>query len=169
MRRGLVFLLLWWLAPAHAGYQGPGGCFDTLSEAATSFAVAFTGQCGNGSCRILSYTPVSGAAQIIVGGKIETYTISVCSSPPVPLSGGQQPTPWYASDSGTVSACGSTVGTSGGVTGGGGGGTVSGVVRLYEPTDSEKLASFEDGATAGGFIFAACAVVYAIVLIRRGL
>lgn len=168
--RGLVFLLLWWLAPASfAGYQGIGGCFDTLSEAATTYAVAWTGQCGNGGCRILSYTPVSGAAQVIVGGKIETYTITVCSAPPVVLPSGQLPTPWYASDTGTVSACGSTVGTSGGVSGGGGGGTVSGVVRLYEPTDEEKRASFEDGATAGGFIFAACAVVYAIVLIRRGL
>lgn len=160
----LLFGLLGLLPVAHAGYQGAGGCFGTLQEAATSFAVAWTGQCGNGSCRILSYTPVSGAAQIIIGGKLETYTIPACSSPPVALPSGQQPTPWYASDSGTVSACGSTVSGTGGVTGGTGG-----VLSFYTPTDEEKVAAFKDGAKAGGMIFAAMAVVYGFTLARRAL
>lgn len=167
MKRAAVLLLgLFGLLPvAQAGYQGVGGCFGTLQEAATSFAVAWTGQCGNGSCRILSYTPVSGAAQIIIGGKLETFSIPACSSSTVTLPSGQQPTPWYASDSGTVSACGSAVSGTGGVTGG----TSGGVLSFYTPTDEEKVAAFKDGSKAGGMIAASLAVVYSFVLIRRGL
>lgn len=161
----LLFGLLGLLPVAHAGYQGYSSCFATLEEAVTNVAVQFSGSCGGGSCRILSYTPVSGAVQVIISGRIQLYTIPACSSPSAVLPSGQQPTPWYASDSGTVSACGSTVSGSGGVAGG----ATGGVLSFYTPTAEEKVAAFKDGSTAGGLIAAAMAGVYAFILARRGL
>lgn len=117
----VTFILCLLATGARAGYQGYGKCFDSLGEAVTSIAYVFNGACGSGSCRILSYVPVTGAAQVIVGGMITTYTISSCSAAISPLDAGLVATPWYASDSGAVSACGSTVAASGGVSGSGGG------------------------------------------------
>lgn len=53
----------------------------------------------------------------------------------------------------------------------GGSGTVTGTVTMtpYVPSDSEKLAAFQDGALSGGLIFSAMAGAYAFVLIRRAL
>lgn len=119
MRRWFVALLLALPSLAFAGYSGQGYCYGTLGEAVTKVAYAWTGQCANGSCRLLSYVPVTGAAQVIVGGKIETFTIMACESAPVALESGLTATPFYASDSGTVSACGSSVSGAGGVSGGG--------------------------------------------------
>lgn len=118
LRRWLVALLLAVPSLASAGYSGAGYCYATLGEAVTKVAYAWTGQCSNGSCRLLSYVPVTGAAQVIVGGKIETFTIMACESAPVALESGLTSTPFYASDSGTVSACGSSVAGGGGLSGG---------------------------------------------------
>lgn len=126
MARVLVFFLLVLLGPsAFAGYQGYSSCYETLGEAVTKVAYLFTSQCGSGNCRILSYVPVTGQAQVIVGGSIQTFTVTSCASLPVPLDSGLVATPFYASDSGTVSACGATVSGAGGVSGGSGGGVVT--------------------------------------------
>lgn len=126
MARVLVFFLLVLLGPsALAGYQGYSSCYETLGEAVTKVAYIFTSQCGSGNCRILSYVPVTGQAQVIVGGSIQTFTVTSCASATVPLDSGLVATPFYASDSGTVSACGATVSGSGGVSGSSGSGVVS--------------------------------------------
>lgn len=126
MAKVFAFFVLSLLGPsAFAGYQGYSSCYATLGEAVTKVAYLYTGQCATGSCRILSYVPVSGQAQVIVGGSIQSFTVTPCSSAPVPLDSGLVATPFYASDSGTVSACGATVSGAGGVSGGTGGGTAT--------------------------------------------
>lgn len=141
MAKVLAFFALSLLGPsAFAGYQGYSNCYATLGEAVTKVAYLFTSQCGSGNCRILSYVPVTGQAQVIVGGSIQTFTVTSCAADPVPLDGGLVATPFYASDSGTVSACGATVSGSGGVSGGSGGGAA---------TLAGWSMSSEDGALLG--------------------
>ncbi|MDX9943768.1 MAG: hypothetical protein RBS35_03130 [Azonexus sp.] len=65
-----------------------------------------------------------------------------------------QPSPWYGSDPGTVSACGSTVQTTGGVAGSGGGSGVSELVPLsMSVADAQTLAASILGIWAIAFGF----------------
>lgn len=113
-----------------AGYSATGNCYATLSEAASRAAYYYnaSGQCASGDCRILSYVPTSGTAQVISNGQIRELVVPVCEVVNATLPSYIQPSPWYGSDPGTVSACGSTVNTNGGISGSGSG--ASGPVEL---------------------------------------
>lgn len=155
MAKVLAFFVLSLLGPsAFAGYQGYSSCYATLGEAVTKVAYLFTSQCGSGNCRILSYVPVTGQAQVIVGGSIQTFTVTSCASATVPLDGGLVATPFYASDTGTVSACGATVSGAGGVSGGSGGGVAT-------------LAGWSMTAEEGAMIGVAVASLFALAGVWR--
>lgn len=104
--------------PVFAGYSGNGQCFATIQEAVSRVAYYHNGICTTGDCRILSYVPTSGTAQVISQASILALSVSPCEAPDSVLPAYILPTPWYGSDPGTVSACGSTVNTTGGVSGG---------------------------------------------------
>jgi hypothetical protein len=128
-RRGLtvarlfILLVAFLSAPVFAGYSpGTASCFEELGAAVTSRAGS---QCSSGGCRILSYSPSNAVATVISGSTVYSYTVSVCDSVNSVLPSSAVITPWYGSDPGTVSACGSVVNTVGGVSG-----SSSGVVQL---------------------------------------
>jgi hypothetical protein len=135
-RRGLTvprlfFLLIAFLsAPVFAGYGSAYNCYATLGEAASRTMYYFNGSglCGSGQCRILSYVPVSGEVQLIADGYVRSLSVPPCDPVDSVLPSFIQPSPWYGSDPGTVSACGSTVQTNGGISGSGSGS--SGPVEL---------------------------------------
>lgn len=130
MARILFILVAFLSAPAFAGYSATANCYATLPEAASRAAYYYngSGQCASGDCRILSYVPTSGTAQVISNGQILGLTIPACDVVNSTLPSYIQPSPWYGSDPGTVSACGSTVQTNGGIAGSGSGS--SGPVEL---------------------------------------
>lgn len=119
-----VFVALALLGPAvaNAGYGFDPHCWATLSEAAGAYVKVFWSSTGGG--RILSYTPVSGYTQVIVNNSVGGFTIRQCETVNTNDLFGGSPMPWYGSDPGTVSACGSQVQTQGGVSGSGSSGGV---------------------------------------------
>lgn len=123
MVKFLFVLVAFLSAPAFAGYSATGYCYATLQEAASRAFYYYngSGQCAAGDCRILSYVPTSGTAQVISNGQIKELVVPPCEVVNATLPSYIQPSPWYGSDPGTVSACGSTVNTNGGITGSGGG------------------------------------------------
>lgn len=120
-----VFVALALLGPAvaNAGYGFDPHCWATLSEAAGAYVKVFWSSTGGG--RILSYTPVSGYTQVIVNNSVGGFTIRQCETVNTNDLFGGSPMPWYGSDPGTVSACGSEVQSQGGVVGSGGVGFAS--------------------------------------------
>lgn len=128
--RLLLLLVAFLSAPAFAGYSATGNCYATLQEAASRAFYYYnaSGQCASGDCRILSYVPTSGTAQVISNGQIKELVIPVCDVVNATLPSYIQPSPWYGSDPGTVSACGSTVNTSGGIGGSSGGSSTATLV-----------------------------------------
>lgn len=137
-----------------AGYAGNGQCYSTIQEAVSRAAYYKDGACTSGDCRILSFVPASGTAQVISQGSIIALSISPCDVVDSTLPTYIQPSPWYGSDPGTVSACGSTVQTTGGVAGSGGGSGVSELVPLsMSVADAQTLAASILGIWAIAFGF----------------
>lgn len=130
----LAFLSL----PVFSGYSpGTSLCFAELGEAVTSRAGSL---CVSGACRILSYSPSNAAAIVISGSTISTYSISPCANVNTVLPASSAPTPWYGTDPGTVSACGSIVQTSGGIAGSGGSGISELVPFSMSVSDAQSIA-----------------------------
>jgi len=138
-------------ALAQAGYGYGGYCWATLSEAVGVYAQTHW---GTSQGRILSYTPVSGAVQVIWNNQISAMAIVPCDPVITTDLFGASPMPWYGSDPGTVSACGSTVQTVGGVAGSGGGGSAS-------------LAGWSMTAEEGARLGVAIAGVFALAAVFR--
>lgn len=138
-----------------AGYSATGNCYATLSEAASRAAYYYngSGQCASGDCRILSYVPTSGTVQVISNGQILGLTIPACDIANSTLPSYIQPSPWYGSDPGTVSACGSTVQTTGGIAGSGGSGVSELVPFSMSLADAQSLAASILGIWAIAFVF----------------
>ena len=140
-----------------AGYSpGTALCFAELGEAVTSRAGS---SCSSGSCRLLSYSPSNGAAIVIVGSSISTYSIAPCATVNASLSSGVVSTPWYGSDPGTVSSCGSTVNASGGISGSGSG--------YVEMTPEQKAENYQDGLDLGWKLSASILAVWGLMQIGR--
>jgi len=140
---------------SNAGYSSSSRCFSSIGEAVSDSAFSNWGECSNGACRILSYVPVSGQAQVISGGNVRTINVPSCDV--VNSSFWGAPSPWYASDSGTVSACGSNVNTGGGLSGSGGGTLSITALDL----------SVDQGAQIGGAILYLWAIAFVFRLVIR--
>lgn len=151
-----AFLLLC-SGAAQAGYSpGNSSCFAELGEAITSRAGS---ACSSGSCRLLSYSPSNAAAVVIIGAGLANYSISPCETINAVLPSGSVSTPWYGSDPGTVSSCGSTVNTNGGLSGSG-----SGYVDM---TPAQKSENYADGLQLGWSIASAVLAVWGLMMIGR--
>lgn len=153
------------------GFDGSGGrCFATIEEAVTSSAYYVQwGRCGGGTCRILSYTPTSGSAQVINGSELFTLTISSCGTVNQTLPSGLYATPWFGSDPGVVSACGATVSPTGGLTGTGTGtGTGSGTVATAL-TPEQALERYNDGVALGWGVALATVAAFGVAVLGKAI
>lgn len=124
---------------AQAGYGYGVYCWGTLNEAVAVYAKV---NWNATSIRILSYTPTTGNVQVVFNNNISAMSILPCDLVNTTDMYGATPTPWYGSDPGTVSACGSPVSPAGGVTGSGG-------ASVAPLTEEQKTALFNDGKEIG--------------------
>jgi hypothetical protein len=159
----LFLIVLFFLSGAvQAGYSTNGSCYETIQEAVSRAAYYKNGICVSGDCRILSYVPTSSTAQVISQGVIVPLTITSCSVVDSTLPAYIQPSPWFGSDPGTVSACGSTVNTNGGVSG-----TGSGSSAVTELTPEQKTQNFKDGMDIGWLISGSMVAVWALMQLAK--
>lgn len=164
-----VLVLLFCSGAQASGFDGTGGrCFATIEEAVTSAAYYLNwGRCGTGTCRILSYTPTSGSAQVINGAELFTLTVSTCGVVNQTLPTGLYSTPWFGSDPGVVSACGSTVSPGGGLTGTG---TTSGTTTgttVTQLTPEQALERYNDGVSLGWGVALATIAAFGVAVLGK--
>lgn len=166
----LVLVALFFIVSGSAradGYSAQGSCFGTIEEAVSMEAYYWNGSrsCTAGQCRILSYTPISGATAVMVGNYVLSFTIPRCTSSLSTLPSTTTPTPWFGSDPGVVSACGNTVSPTGGLQPSGTTGTSGQSVTSLTP--EQALERYNDGVTLGWGVAAAVAAAWAVAMIGK--